>query len=168
MKTADKILFDPEDDLNTSLKKAYYEGLPLFLLANISTRNSNLPFPLWVYSEGRSRNGEHNIPRIKVGFIFDGEVEEAEISITDPIEVIEGTVPKGSDKDMEKVFDFIKTHQKAFLLHYNMVWDDCAILTYARCVGRRKLSIKETLSYLLEDQIIDDITDEYQELFKED
>ena len=168
MKAADKILFDSEDDLNTSLKKSYNEGLPLFLLANISMHKSNLPFPLWVYSEGISRNGEHNIPRIKVGFIFDDEVEEAEVSIIDPIEVIAGIVPNGSEKDMEKVFDFIKTHQKAFLLHYNEVLDDCAILTYARCVGRRKLSIKETLSYLLEDQIIDDIPEEYQELFKED
>ena len=160
-----KTKYEMSSVTNISIKKARAEGTGVFEMARIPAYRSTLPFEIWTYSEGVSRNVEYNIPIIKVTFNYE---EEAEVSIIDPIEVIAGTVPKDSEEDMKKVFNFVKTHQKAFLLHYNMVWDDCAILTYVRCVGKNKLSVKKTLAYLLEHQIIDDIPEEYQELFKED
>lgn len=84
----------------------------MFEVANVSTKDTELPYELWIDSYGSGREAK-NIPRIKVN--VDGDL--IPISISDnPKVLVSG---KDNFKSKSEIFKYIKKYLDVFIKHWN-------------------------------------------------
>ena len=83
----------------------------LFEMANVSKKDTKLPYDIWIDSKGKSRNTKQNYPRLKVD--YDGDRIPVSIS-DDPKILVKKKIPEFS-----KIKSWIKKYSIVLLKHWN-------------------------------------------------
>ena len=82
-----------------------------FEMANVSKKDTKLPYDIWINSEGKNSNTEPGFPRLKV----DCNGERIPVSISENPEILE----KRTISEFPKVSSWIKKYLAVLLQHWN-------------------------------------------------
>ena len=83
----------------------------LFEMANVSKKDTKLPYDLWIDSEGKNGNTKQNYPRL----IVDYNGDRIPVSISDdPKILVKKEIPK-----FPKIKFWIRKYSKVLLQHWN-------------------------------------------------
>ena len=83
----------------------------LFEMANVSKKDTKLPYDIWIDSKGKNRNTKQNYPRLKVD--YDGD--RIPVSISDnPKILVKKKIP-----EFPKIKTWIKKYSIVLLQHWN-------------------------------------------------
>ena len=83
----------------------------LFEMANVSKKDTKLPYDIWIDSEGKNRNTKQNYPRL----IIDYNGERIPVSISEGPEIlVKKTIPR-----FPKIKSWIKKYSVVLLQHWN-------------------------------------------------
>ena len=83
----------------------------LFEMANVSKKDTKLPYDIWIDSEGKNRNIAPNYPRLKV----DCNGDKIPVSISENPEIL----VKKRISEFPKVRSWIKKYLAVLLQHWN-------------------------------------------------
>ena len=83
----------------------------MFEMANVSKKDTKLPYDLWIDSEGKNRNTNQNSPRL----IVDCNGDRIPVSISDNPEIL----VKKRIPGFLKVRTWIRKYLAVFLQHWN-------------------------------------------------
>ena len=83
----------------------------LFDMANVSKKDTNLPYDIWIDSEGKNRNTKQNYPQLKVD--YNGDKIPVSIS-EDPDILVKKKIPEFS-----RIKSWIKKYSVVLLQHWN-------------------------------------------------
>ena len=83
----------------------------LFDMANVSKKDTKLPYDIWIDSEGKNRNTKQNYPQLKVD--YNGDRIPVSIS-EDPKILVKKKIPEFS-----KIKSWIKKYSIVLLQHWN-------------------------------------------------
>lgn len=101
--------------------KLLLESQKLEEMSKISKRDYNLPVNIWIDEEGIDRKVEHNIPRLKVQNNYSDRTTQNDfisVSIDNNPQILAGTL-KIKQKDLNKVFEFIKLNYSVLMDRWN-------------------------------------------------
>lgn len=93
------------------MKMIILEENILFEMAQVSKKDTKLPYNLWIDSVGKGRNVPHNTPRLKVD--VDGDLIPVSIQETPEI-LVNKTFPYSAE-----IFKYVKKYLQVFLKHWN-------------------------------------------------
>ena len=83
----------------------------LFEMANVSKKDTKLPYDLWIDSEGKNRNTKQNYPRLKVDY----NGNKIPVSISEDPEILANKkIP-----EFPKIKSWIKKYSVVLLQHWN-------------------------------------------------
>ena len=83
----------------------------LFEMANVSKKDTKLPYDIWIDSEGKNRNTKQNCPQLKV----DCNGDRIPVSISEnPDILVKKRIP-----EFPKVKSWIKKYLAVLLQHWN-------------------------------------------------
>ena len=100
------------------------ESEELFEMANVSKKDTKLPYDLWIDSEGINRNTKQNYPRL----IVDYNGDRIPVSISeDPEILVKKTIP-----EFPKIKSWIKKYSVVLLQHWNREITDREALNQLR------------------------------------
>ena len=88
-----------------------YKSDELFEMANVSKKDTKLPYDIWIDSEGKNRNTKQNYPRLKVD--YNGDRIPVSIS-KDPEILVKKKIP-----EFPKIKAWIKKYSVVLLQHWN-------------------------------------------------
>ena len=83
----------------------------LFEMANVSKKDTKLPYDIWIDSEGKNRNTKQNYPRLKVD--YNGDRIPVSIS-EDPEILVKKEIP-----EFPKIKSWVKKYSIVLLQHWN-------------------------------------------------
>ena len=98
---------------------------PMFEMAALSRKRTNLPYELWLDSVGKDRNVLHNTPRLKVK-VSDNTLIPVSIEKAPKVLVDISKYPK--IKHLSAVVNFIANNYDLLLDHWNKKYDDGEII----------------------------------------
>ena len=88
-----------------------YKSDELFEMANVSKKDTKLPYDIWIDSEGKNRNTKQNYPRL----IVDCNGDRIPVSISeDPEILVKKKIP-----EFPKIKIWIKKYSVVLLQHWN-------------------------------------------------
>jgi hypothetical protein len=104
--------------------KLITENEILLEMSALYKKKTNLPINIWVDDIGAGRNNKHNLPRIKVQNDYGDRTTEDNfsVSISKTPEILVGDC-KLKQKDLNKIFDWIKENYDLLIKHWNQEID---------------------------------------------
>ena len=92
----------------------------LFEMANVSKKDTKLPYNIWIDSEGKNRNTKQNYPQL----IVDYNGDRIPVSISEDPEIL----AKKKIPEIPKIKSWIKKYYVVLLQHWNKEITDKEVL----------------------------------------
>lgn len=108
-----------EDIINNTIKYILEEDSnePLFEMANLSPKSTNLKVVIWSEQQGFKRNKKDKTPRFKI----EGREYELSYSLEEKPKLLakSGKIKQSDKKDIKQALDYVIRNLDIFLKHYN-------------------------------------------------